>query len=176
MLTIATWPNIPEDAILYSHCCENLKSYNKKIWFALWNFTIQSIFGRTQPSPKMGCGEYSKEVELSHINLRALPFRCTGEGKCSQYVTSESDADESRALCSRCFMLCVGLSFGMDIGAKKGNNSGLALYRHELAELVVIHRYGCKCVKAVNLISTINIYIYIYIYMCVCVCKYKFSH
>jgi hypothetical protein len=25
--TRATWRNIPEDAILHSHCCENLKSY-----------------------------------------------------------------------------------------------------------------------------------------------------
>jgi hypothetical protein len=27
VLTRATWRNIPEDGILYSHCCENLKSY-----------------------------------------------------------------------------------------------------------------------------------------------------
>jgi hypothetical protein len=26
-LTRATWRNIPEDAILHSHCCEKLKSY-----------------------------------------------------------------------------------------------------------------------------------------------------
>jgi hypothetical protein len=25
--TGATWRNIPEDAILHSHCCENLKCY-----------------------------------------------------------------------------------------------------------------------------------------------------
>jgi hypothetical protein len=27
VLTRATWRNIPEDGILHSHCCENLKSY-----------------------------------------------------------------------------------------------------------------------------------------------------
>jgi hypothetical protein len=27
VLTIATWSNIPEEGILYSHCHENLKSY-----------------------------------------------------------------------------------------------------------------------------------------------------
>jgi predicted nuclease of restriction endonuclease-like (RecB) superfamily len=28
VLTRATWHNIPEDGILHSHCCENLKFYN----------------------------------------------------------------------------------------------------------------------------------------------------
>jgi hypothetical protein len=28
VLTRATRRNIPEDTILHSHCCENLKSYN----------------------------------------------------------------------------------------------------------------------------------------------------
>jgi hypothetical protein len=27
VLTGVTWHNIPEDDILHSHCCENLKSY-----------------------------------------------------------------------------------------------------------------------------------------------------
>jgi hypothetical protein len=31
VLTRATWPNIPEDAIFHSHCCENLKSYLDKL-------------------------------------------------------------------------------------------------------------------------------------------------
>jgi hypothetical protein len=30
VLTRATWRNIPEDAILHSHCYENLKSYNEE--------------------------------------------------------------------------------------------------------------------------------------------------
>jgi hypothetical protein len=31
VLTRATWPNIPEDAILHNHLCEILKSYKKII-------------------------------------------------------------------------------------------------------------------------------------------------
>jgi hypothetical protein len=27
VLTRATWHNIPEDSILHSHCCENLRPY-----------------------------------------------------------------------------------------------------------------------------------------------------
>jgi hypothetical protein len=39
VFTRATWCNIPEDTILHSHCCENLKSY-KLIIFAVLLFSL----------------------------------------------------------------------------------------------------------------------------------------
>jgi hypothetical protein len=36
VLTRATWLNIPEDGILHSHCCENLKSYKR---FCVYDIT-----------------------------------------------------------------------------------------------------------------------------------------
>jgi hypothetical protein len=43
VLTRATWRNIPEDAILHSHCRENLKSYfpikfSSETYFKTWNY------------------------------------------------------------------------------------------------------------------------------------------
>jgi hypothetical protein len=42
ILTRATWHNIPEDTILHSHCCENLKSYKE---FDSLNFVNESCVG-----------------------------------------------------------------------------------------------------------------------------------
>jgi hypothetical protein len=33
VLTRATWHNIPQDGILHTHCCENLKSYIRMILY-----------------------------------------------------------------------------------------------------------------------------------------------
>jgi hypothetical protein len=43
VLTRATWRNIPEDAILHSHRCENLKSYMLFYYWAVNNFLKYEI-------------------------------------------------------------------------------------------------------------------------------------
>jgi hypothetical protein len=49
-LTRATWRNIPEDTILHSHCCENLKSYNNH--FIKWYPPLNVCRWHTEPSSK----------------------------------------------------------------------------------------------------------------------------
>jgi hypothetical protein len=59
VLTRATWHNIPEDGILYSHRCENLKSY-----IALTGWTLQ---WRRNVSPvKYRLGFYVPEDAILH--------------------------------------------------------------------------------------------------------------
>jgi hypothetical protein len=40
VLTRTTWCNIPEDTILHSHCCENLKSY---FGSCFWLYVLRAL-------------------------------------------------------------------------------------------------------------------------------------
>jgi hypothetical protein len=56
VLTRATWHNIPEDAIVYSHRRENLKSYIQMDWYARSHPQSVCSAGRGCPvSPNVSC-------------------------------------------------------------------------------------------------------------------------
>jgi hypothetical protein len=76
VITKATWPNIPEDCILHSHCLENLKSY-----FAYLDLRMspkEEICSTVQITPREVFG---REEKYGAHNYHPLPVAlCHGKG------------------------------------------------------------------------------------------------
>jgi hypothetical protein len=77
---VATWHNIPEDTILHSHRCENLKSYEVDISVPspecmsksghasskqkIWTFVTLQVFGNDRNKSKFDSGGNLEEIEF----------------------------------------------------------------------------------------------------------------
>jgi hypothetical protein len=73
LLTRATRCNIPEDDILHSHFCENLKSYNRTEWFGWILFEDKN---RHRPEKNMKWNDCGRGGEIQGLSVQ---WQCKAE-------------------------------------------------------------------------------------------------
>jgi hypothetical protein len=98
VLTRATWLHIPEDSILHSHCCENLKSYISLNFACTQNLVIfpymTFILSLHHVQLSFGTGLYLAAFKphfMYHLQWNLLPFHIYGPQLSRHNIISHAD-------------------------------------------------------------------------------------